>query len=151
MAIYSIPQMPLPYSIWRWSHWGGLVPPVSVPDAQSFCNLVPGRRNYLSLDGGLSYILILLSDDIRFSELGVWIVPPGPTDPDLIELPTGSGRYYKVVDVEQLGMGFSNWHQEAAILKVSPWPVPVPPIGGSLLLEDGTAYLLEDGTLILLE
>lgn len=151
MASYTIPPMPLPISIWRYSTWAGTVPPVGGADVSGYGNLTPGRRVWIGETAGPSFLLVLAGLDIRFSESGVFTVLP-TSDPDLVEVPTGSARYYTVADTEQLGMGFANWHQEAALLKTSPWPVPAPPPpSGSLLLEDGTSYLLEDATDILLE
>jgi hypothetical protein len=146
---YTIPPMPVEFSIWRFSNWAGVVPPVNPADITDNCNLTPGRREWTQSGGGVSYIIVSQALDIRFSEDLAFTVLPA-ADPDLVEVPTGSGRYYVVYDVEQLGMGFPNWHQEAAIVKQGPW-VPGPPPAGELWLEDGTDYLLEDGSIILLE
>ena len=57
-------------------------------------------------------------------------------DPDMVEVPSGSGRWYQVGDVEDIGKGFVNEHRAAAIFQASSqyggtefaglvWPVPM--------------------------
>jgi hypothetical protein len=58
---------------------------------------------------------------------------------DLIEIPQGSGRWYQVTGVEDIGKGFPNEHRMAQVAQVSQfvdnglghyiglfWPVPMP-------------------------
>jgi len=57
--------------------------------------------------------------------------------PDFVEVPAGSGRWYQVYAVDDIGKGFANEHRIAVILAVSAlvnptayagivWPVPIP-------------------------
>lgn len=60
--------------------------------------------------------------------------------PDMVEVPSGSGRWYVVVSVEDAGKGFANEHRVAYLLKASSayggvsamdfagmvWPSPIP-------------------------
>jgi hypothetical protein len=150
MANYVIPQMPLTIGVWRFSNWASTIPPANPPDSTYEANLTPGRRVFGSDVVSASFLLVLAADDIRFSEDGLQL-PFSGVNPDLVEVPLGSGRYYTVVDTEYIGMGFANEHQGIVIEKTVPWPVGAPPPGGALLLEDGTDCLLEDNTQILLE
>lgn len=45
---------------------------------------------------------------------------------DLIECPQGSGRFYEVLFVDDVGKGFANEHRIALVSKVLPWPIPTP-------------------------
>ncbi len=58
-------------------------------------------------------------------------------EPDVVEVPAGSGRWYAVEYVDDIGKGFPNEHRAALIYKIfekiSPaqfpglvWPVPIP-------------------------
>lgn len=147
---YRLPSMPLAISIWRFSNWAGVIPPANAADVESIANLTPGRRVFEQSIAPMSYLLLDKTTDIRFTESGIWSTWPA-ADPDLVEVPTGSARFYIVADVEGVGMGFANEHLEAAITKQSPWSGATPPFGGSILLEDGTSLLLEDATDYLLE
>lgn len=117
---YRLPQFPLSCNIWRYSNWAGTIPPVNMPDNAQFVNLIPGRRNFDSVVNLTSYLLLPFGTDIRFSENGIW-TGRLPTNPDLVECPAGSGRYYTVWDVETSGGGFANEHIVASITKKSPF------------------------------
>src|SRR5690348_1186780 len=106
---FRLPYFPLTANVWHYSHWSGTVPPVLAPDLRPICNLVPGRRDFDFTQNLSSYLLLPKDTDIRFSESGVWS-GAAPTDPDLVEVPAGSGRYYRVWDVERSGAGFANEH-----------------------------------------
>lgn len=126
MARFVLPSLPLPIRIWRYSNWGGTIPPANVPDVSAMANLIPGRREIEQVTSGSAFILVDKLTDIRFSESGVFSFLPA-SDPDLVEVPSGSGRFYMVADVEKVGGGFANEHQEAQIIKQSPWGGGVAP------------------------
>ena len=48
--------------------------------------------------------------------------------PDAIECPSGSGRWYLVHTVLDVGSGFPNEYRLAIIYKTGSWPTPLPPI-----------------------
>jgi hypothetical protein len=63
------------------------------------------------------------------------LLPPavdvrGPQDTvsfDMVEVPAGSGRWYSVVGVDDIGKGFSNEHRTAAIFALAgSWVAPYP-------------------------
>jgi len=47
---------------------------------------------------------------------------------DYVEAPAGTGRFYIVVIVDDIGRGFPNEHRYVILQKVIgvPWPVPIP-------------------------
>ena len=47
---------------------------------------------------------------------------------DYVEVPSGTGRYYRVAIVDDIGKGFPNEHRFAVLIKVQgfPWPTPSP-------------------------
>jgi hypothetical protein len=49
---------------------------------------------------------------------------------DAIECPTGSGRFYLAVYVDDMGKGFANEHRGVVLQKVGNalgfWPTPIP-------------------------
>lgn len=45
---------------------------------------------------------------------------------DGVECPAGSGRWYFVDQVDDLGKGFPNEHRGAILEKAGSWPTPVP-------------------------
>jgi hypothetical protein len=52
----------------------------------------------------------------------------GPQDTigaDQVEVPAGSGRWYSVVGVDDIGKGFANEHRSAALVAIfGTWPAP---------------------------
>lgn len=81
------------------------------------CQLTYGRRtNSMSTGGtnaqgalaqGMNLLLPMLTD-VR-----------GPQDtvsPDMVEVPAGSGRWYSVYFVDDIGKGFTNEHRSAGLL-----------------------------------
>lgn len=46
--------------------------------------------------------------------------------PDNVEVPAGSGRYYRVMFVDDWAKGFPNEYRIALILAYADWPSPIP-------------------------
>lgn len=105
------------------------------------CNLAMGKRNALfigtivaedsasNLGGFTGQLLLPPGTDIRDQSCGGFA--------DLVEVPAGSGRFYGVSCVDDIGKGFDNEHRFATILKTwgftgnrygltDPWPTPIP-------------------------
>lgn len=101
------------------------------------CNLAMGRRIQQQLSAGFDSpfgwaapsLLVPALSDIRDEYCG--------GDSDLVEVPTGSGRWYDVSMVDDVGKGFPNEYRLAALRKVSGsvypgnfgtmrWPIPIP-------------------------
>ena len=72
---------------------------------------------------------------------GMWLLVPTGTDirdfktggsGDTVEVGAGTGRFYVVCWVDDIGGGFANEHRFAELVAVAPWPVPYPtPAGGA--------------------
>lgn len=103
------------------------------------CNLAYGRRTQISfLDffgpgdfPGSSQSLLLLPAlaDVRSGT--------SSGQADVVEVPAGTGRWYQVASVDDIGKGFPNEHRAALVLQISQfanstdyagcfWPVPMP-------------------------
>lgn len=67
-------------------------------------------------------ILLPPLTDIRDLNIG------GGTSTDTVEVPAGTGRYYRVSNVDDIAKGFPNEHRFAILFKVLalPWPTPIP-------------------------
>lgn len=115
---YIVPQMPLTVFIWRGPP---AYPPVGLPVVVTVCNLTPGRRVMLPSQVPASVMEALLPalTDVRAAD--------PLTGNDVVEIPATSGRYYKVVGVDDIGKGFPNEHRIAWI-EAHPiaWPYPIP-------------------------
>lgn len=120
---YVVPQMPLDVNCW---HNGAAEPPVGAPDATFKGNLCWNRRVAVPSTGGTGALgiplftmtlLVLKDTDIR-GKLST------ATGADTVEVPAGSGRFYEVLYVDDIGKGFSNEHRGALLLaRVQPTPL----------------------------
>ncbi len=120
---YVVPQMPLTCGIWN----ANVIPPPLGPDRTSACNLAWGRRVAVPSTGGTGTLGVVLFTMTlllpKFTNL--W------GDPDLVacnvvEVPLGTGRYYRVAVVDDIGRGFANEHRGAILVQALPWPHPIP-------------------------
>lgn len=102
-------------------------------------NLALGRRGTVLPDtegvdevivNGPSYLLLPPGTDVRDLNCNQ------PSN-DIVEVPSGSGRWYRIVFVEDSGKGFANEHRVCSIFKASQhvnatifaglfWPTPIP-------------------------
>jgi hypothetical protein len=121
MPTYIIPNFNLVVGIYR--HGAG---PPAVPAVLTVGNLSPGELNNDAE---------AVASPPTLGTGGMWLRLPKATDvrdsaaasgTDVIECPTGSGRVYDVVWVDDIGAGFANEHRFALLAKKSPWPVPFP-------------------------
>lgn len=101
-------------------------------------NLTPGRRvQQFWLDFSIPELVL--------GALQMGLLLPAGTDlrtqyqgfpPDVLEVPAGSGRWYQLVDFDDVGKGFSNEYRFAVIQKIGNaldaalypglfWPTPV--------------------------
>lgn len=125
MAGYREPTFNLTCGIWRFSTWGGALPPPGAPDLTSDCQLRwGGNDGALSAAGtapGSMLLLVPKGTDIRGS---VGFGSATGQD-DLVEVPISSGRYYQTFIVDDVAKGFDNEHRFAVLLQLdSPMPIP---------------------------
>lgn len=95
------------------------------------CNLAWSRR--ISMPSGQALVgvepmvmtlLLPAGTDIRVGAQGVAF--------DIVEVPAGTGRWYNVLQVDDIGKGFLNEHRAALLGKlantegVPNWPIPMP-------------------------
>lgn len=136
---YSIPTFPIQCDVYD-GPWGSHAVRISGLS----CNLAMGKRVYannvladFTVIGtpyafGLSPVLLVPAlSDLRSHMQGV--------PPDLVQVPAGSGRWYEVRDVEDVGKGFPNEYRAALLAKAYEvpgvqdpiyeglfWPIPMP-------------------------
>jgi hypothetical protein len=130
---FSLPTFNLVCAIYSYAV------PLGLHRLVSECNLAFGRRvqqswlsggDFSSADGVNTQVLLLpAGTDIRSGLL--------VGEADIVEVPSGSSRWYQVLTVDDLGKGFDNEHRGAVIVQVSAltdpvryagleWPVPMP-------------------------
>jgi hypothetical protein len=126
---YRVPTFNIKCNIWHnpWPVPGS--PGMRPPDLGNVeCQLTYGRRMQL--------IQTQATADIEEYTLGMNLLlpkrtdvrgPNGPSGGDLVEVPAGTGRYYLVYGVDDVGRGFSNEYRTAGIqCKAGSWPEPYP-------------------------
>lgn len=119
---FSVPAMPLPVNVWRQG--AALTDP---PAVTTVGNLAWGRRVAAPASGGTSGLGVVFTAETL-------LLPPlvdvrdgsCPSGPDVVEVPAGSGRFYDVATVDDIGKGFANEHRAAVLTKHGPWPQPIP-------------------------
>jgi hypothetical protein len=117
---FTLPTFNLPVDIYTFGTYPG------IPRIVTVGNLSPGRRvstQYWDWQAanqpGLFMVLLLpAGTDIRGFNDGVGI--------DTVDCPSGSGRIYAVVMVDDAGKGFPNEHRFALLQQLTPWPTPIP-------------------------
>jgi hypothetical protein len=121
---YVLPAFNLSVGIWRDPH----LPPL-LPDLVIRGNLSPGEigsmHDPVAVGAGqpLRFVLMWLRCP-PLSDLRPFSLTPSA---DLVEVPLGSGRFYFVFDVDDVGKGFPNEHRFALLAKGGPtWPFPIP-------------------------
>lgn len=120
---FRLPVFPLLCTIWRASAG---IPPIGPPIGFSQCNLAQLRSSYQYPPGvpypfGTMRLLVPAGTDIRGAA--------GGTNGDVIDCPSGTGRIYSVLLVDDVGKGFLNEHRFAIIapgLVPGSWPYPTP-------------------------
>jgi hypothetical protein len=120
--LFVEPTYNLTCGVWRF---GSLT--TGPPDLTVMGNLTWGRRV-----GAPSMSTAAILDNAAFTM--VLLVPAGsdvrdvysPPGNDTVEAPLGSGRFYYAAFVDDIGKGFSNEHRAVLLVKLGPWPAPIP-------------------------
>ncbi|KAL0630409.1 hypothetical protein Q9L58_010743, partial [Maublancomyces gigas] len=118
---FVLPSFNIVVNVWRVNGTGANY---AAPDVTPIANLTPGRRVMQNLAGAGSFtnydqimeLLLPPLTDIRASWNGLL--------PDLVECPSGSGRFYNVIWVDDVGKGFANEHRIAQIQYLKSGAVP---------------------------
>jgi hypothetical protein len=119
---FNLPQFNLHCNVWH----APAIPPVGAPDLDTLGNLAWGRRVNVTSTGGTSFLgtpllcmtlLLPKLTDVRGDPAG---------GADVVEVPAGSGRFYRIVFVDDIGKGFANEHRAAVLQQHLPMPVPMP-------------------------
>lgn len=101
-------------------------PPYRLADQP--CQLTYGRRVQVASTGGTTEVGTLTLSMNLLLPKGVDV--RGPQDIqsfDMVECPAGSGRWYQVFGVDDIGKGFSNEHRTASIFALAgTWVPPYP-------------------------
>lgn len=101
--------------------------PVGPPDDVINGQVRYGRQSQVVATGGTTSTGILV--------FGMSLLVPKTTDirdvfsatgADIVEVPVGSGLFYAVQYVDEIGRGFANEHRVAEIFKNGPSPTPFP-------------------------
>jgi len=113
---FTVPEFPITCEIWTGPWLSKVLRLTAVP-----CNLAWGKRcntfpqtetdPTVNNDSPLMVLLLPALTDIRNRIIS------GVTD--LVECPSGSGRWYAVAGVDDIGKGFPNEHRAAWLLQVS--------------------------------
>jgi hypothetical protein len=126
---YVLPTFNLTINVWHYATYFGNFPTViPTPDFTVAANLALGRRINQAFNQNMWLLLPPLTD-IRDGIKNVPLTPHG----DYVEVPAGSGRYYAVLEVDDIGKGFANEHRCAVIEfnktsfpTLPDWPEPYP-------------------------
>ncbi len=132
---YTIPQFNLTCNIYTLTN-----PSTKTLRVTTVCNLAMGHRQAWPWSGGntpgefggfTAALLLPALTDVRdqFCNPGI--------NGDAVEVPAGSGRWYFVVGVDDIGKGFANEHRFATLQKIGGynpwavfgipwWPAPIP-------------------------
>jgi len=129
---FRVPTFNLAVSIWRVGGTGGSY---AAPDVGTTGNLSPGKRVMLGEVGGWQVSKSIIANELLLPKLTDIRSFYNATNPDLVEVPAGSKRFYQVLDVADIGKGFANEHRIAFLayetagntsLAGGPFPAPVP-------------------------
>lgn len=104
------------------------VPTLPARIVNQACQLTYGRRVQVASTGGTTSVGVLtLTMNLLLPKL---VDVRGPQDTvsfDMVEVPAGSARWYRVVAVDDIGKGFTNEHRTAAIFALEgSWTAPYP-------------------------
>lgn len=133
MSSFALPNFNLLAAVW---HNPGRVPNLyPAPSATIPCNLANGRVSHVlnsqqrliaqNTLGASASVLWPAHSDVRDASVG--------PNPDVVEIPAGSGRFYWIAFMDDIAKGFANEHRWTICPKVFTdghfdyrWPLPVP-------------------------
>ena len=116
--MFRVPTFNLTCNVWR-----STTPVINPPDLSPTCQLRAAGKQSTGQDVSQDWvflwsILFPANTDVRDA------ISPGGAD--TIECPAGSKRYYSTAMVDDVAKGFANEYRTAFVLKLAPWPAPIP-------------------------
>src|SRR5215831_8672184 len=92
------------------------------------CQLTYGRRVSMTQTGGTGDVgVVILTMNLLLPALTDIRGPQDKVAPDQVEVPAGSGRFYQVKGVDDIGKGFTNEHRTASLFAwPGTWMAPYP-------------------------
>lgn len=130
---FRTPSFNLVCNIWTRSDAGPgprTAAPAAPPRLSPACQLRAAGKQSTAQDDQkwwafAAELLLPAGTDVRDD----FTIDPGlavADQPDLVEVPAGSGRWYTVVQVDDVAKGFPNEYRVAMIFKNKFWPIPTP-------------------------
>jgi hypothetical protein len=120
---HNVPQFPLIANIWRF----GNAPP-NLPDVITPAQLHVGVQ--MRQIQGLATFSEGMITRFIYAPKGTDIRPFWRNSNDFVELPAGSGRFYSVMDVDDVAKGFPNEFRIGLLIVTqtfsAQWPFPIP-------------------------
>jgi hypothetical protein len=107
--------------------WTNTLPPVFNPPrvADARANMAWGKRVSSMSTGGTSSVGVIAQTMTLLLESTTDIRGYlSTTGYDIVEVPSGSGRYYNVYIADYIGYGFPNQHKAALIYQRQPFKTP---------------------------
>jgi hypothetical protein len=124
---YRVPSFPLKCNVWTYEFVAeGGIPAGDPRITDQECQLTYGSRvNVTSTGGTGSPGVLTLSMSLLLPPLADIRGPQDTVGPDFVECPAGTGRYYRVVAVDDIGKGFPNEHRSAQLFALGgTWVAP---------------------------
>lgn len=116
---FSLPVFNLVVNVWRAAAGPPAPPALTVKGNLAWGRRVFGGGTVFTLSGVPGMTLLLpLGADVRSQAEGL--------GNDIVEVPAGTGRFYTVVFVDDVGRGFGNQHRAAVLEQQANWPAPIP-------------------------
>lgn len=118
------PTLNILFNYWERDDWGFSG---ETPTAPTYANLAgqlrPNAKNFTVissiLEGSSTQELCLPASPLM--NMPSWQDGDFPSYPDIVEVPSGSKRWYFIIDLEYVGKGFMNENRVALIVKTSTW------------------------------
>jgi hypothetical protein len=126
---YQIPRMPITCDIFTPDVPGVAAIPTSPARLAGVrCNLAWGKRTNAATTGGTVSVGVLTSAvDLLLPARTDIRGPQDTTSFDMVCVPSGSGRWYQVTAVDDVGKGFANEYRIAVLLALAnSWVPPYP-------------------------
>ena len=115
---FRIPTFNLVANIWRAAN-----PVTNPPDVVADCQLRAAGKQSTGQDTTNDWAFLWSVSFPALTDIRDAYVPGGA---DKIEVPAGSKRFYQVAAADDVAKGFANEYRTAFVIKLAPWPAPMP-------------------------